>query len=152
MYIKKKAGITLLFTLLLWGAWRIRTAVDGFADRWLSHSSKAPFLICGCKGTNYPWHYQIFCSFFSSHSPYRGHHWLERRHKCAMRHSLKPLKQWLPSVKIAYFISNHISQFSSLILKLNFSISVVGLYWWLESYDHVFLCRDRCPRVHYLYY
>ena len=29
--------------LLLWGAWRIRTAVDGFADRWLSHSSKAPW-------------------------------------------------------------------------------------------------------------
>ena len=25
------------------GAWRIRTAVDGFADRWLSHSSKAPW-------------------------------------------------------------------------------------------------------------
>ena len=24
------------------GAWRIRTAVDGFADRRLSHSSKAP--------------------------------------------------------------------------------------------------------------
>ena len=24
------------------GAWRIRTAVDGFADRCLSHSSKAP--------------------------------------------------------------------------------------------------------------
>ena len=27
---------------LLRGAWRIRTAVDGFADRRLSHSSKAP--------------------------------------------------------------------------------------------------------------
>ena len=30
------------FRTFLWGAWRIRTAVDGFADRWLSHSSKAP--------------------------------------------------------------------------------------------------------------
>ena len=28
--------------VLLRGAWRIRTAVDGFADRRLSHSSKAP--------------------------------------------------------------------------------------------------------------
>ena len=25
------------------GSWRIRTAVHGFADRWLSHSSKEPF-------------------------------------------------------------------------------------------------------------
>ena len=38
-----------------WGSWRIRTAVHGFADRWLSHSSKEPyFLVCGCKGnTNF---------------------------------------------------------------------------------------------------
>ena len=31
------------------GAWRIRTAVHGFADRWLSHSSKAPFFLCDAK-------------------------------------------------------------------------------------------------------
>ena len=29
-------------TSFLWGSWRIRTAVHGFADRWLSHSSKEP--------------------------------------------------------------------------------------------------------------
>ena len=32
---------------LLRGAWRIRTAVDGFADRRLSHSSKAPLYFSG---------------------------------------------------------------------------------------------------------
>ena len=31
------------------GAWRIRTAVDGFADRRLSHSSKAPFRFASAK-------------------------------------------------------------------------------------------------------
>ena len=37
-----------------WGSWRIRTAVHGFADRWLSHSSKEPiFLVCGCKGSHF---------------------------------------------------------------------------------------------------
>ena len=46
------------------GAWRIRTAVDGFADRRLSHSSKAPFLKCGCKGKHNSRYCQIFCSVF----------------------------------------------------------------------------------------
>ncbi len=41
--------------VLFRGAWRIRTAVDGFADRWLSHSSKAPYSECGCKGTKKKW-------------------------------------------------------------------------------------------------
>ena len=49
---------------LFGGAWRIRTAVDGFADRRLSHSSKAPFLECGCKGNNIYRYCQIFCSVF----------------------------------------------------------------------------------------
>ena len=77
------------FRTFLWGAWRIRTAVDGFADRWLSHSSKAPskrvksdtsissferkatrpkgkapFLECGCKGSHYFLHCQMFSRFF----------------------------------------------------------------------------------------
>ena len=51
-------------TSFLRGSWRIRTAVHGFADRWLSHSSKEPifqfslhrlFLDCGCKGTTIFW-------------------------------------------------------------------------------------------------
>ena len=59
-----------------WGSWRIRTAVHGFADRWLSHSSKEPlFLVCGCKGstnfetTNYPQQFFFVLFFFTSHSP-----------------------------------------------------------------------------------
>ena len=58
-----------------WGSWRIRTAVHGFADRWLSHSSKEPlFLVCGCKGstnfetTNYPQQFFFVLFFFTSHS------------------------------------------------------------------------------------
>ena len=43
--IKKKAGKLSYSCFLRRGAWRIRTAVDGFADRRLSHSSKAP---CSC--------------------------------------------------------------------------------------------------------
>ena len=31
------------------GSWRIRTAVHGFADRWLSHSSNEPFCLSECK-------------------------------------------------------------------------------------------------------
>ncbi len=34
---------------LFGGAWRIRTAVDGFADRRLSHSSKAPCFFASAK-------------------------------------------------------------------------------------------------------
>ena len=30
------------FGVVTWGTWQIRTAVHGFADRWLSHSSKVP--------------------------------------------------------------------------------------------------------------
>ena len=58
-----------------WGSWRIRTAVHGFADRWLSHSSKEPiFLICGCKGStffgnsNYPQQFFFFSFFVALHS------------------------------------------------------------------------------------
>ena len=54
------------FRTLLWGAWRIRTAVDGFADRWLSHSSKAPFLVCGCKGSHFFLFGKIFLWFFTA--------------------------------------------------------------------------------------
>ena len=53
------------------GSWRIRTAVHGFADRWLSHSSKEPycyqslFLDCGCKGTTFFLICKYFAIFFS---------------------------------------------------------------------------------------
>ena len=57
------------------GSWRIRTAVHGFADRRLSHSSKEPFfLVCGCKGstnfetTNYPQQFFFVLFFFTPHS------------------------------------------------------------------------------------
>ena len=39
---KKEQPWKRLLLSILRGAWRIRTAVDGFADRRLSHSSKAP--------------------------------------------------------------------------------------------------------------
>ena len=57
------------------GSWRIRTAVHGFADRWLSHSSKEPLsLVCGCKGstnfeiTNYPQQFFFVLFLFTLHS------------------------------------------------------------------------------------
>lgn len=40
---QKNRNRSTIAILLCGGAWRIRTAVDGFADRWLSHSSKAPW-------------------------------------------------------------------------------------------------------------
>ena len=54
--------------LLLWGAWRIRTAVDGFADRWLSHSSKAPwhhFWFAVAKVQHFICFTKCFAHFFS---------------------------------------------------------------------------------------
>ena len=65
--ICKKEKQPTIVDCFLRGAWRIRTAVDGFADRWLSHSSKAPwlsFLICGCKGTILIRIYQNFYLLF----------------------------------------------------------------------------------------
>ncbi len=51
--------------LKLGGAWRIRTAVDGFADRRLSHSSKAPCLLFyECKDTTIYVTMQTFMYFF----------------------------------------------------------------------------------------
>ena len=57
-------------TSFLWGSWRIRTAVHGFADRWLSHSSKEPerFAIVVSRlrmqRYNYFLDYQILDRFF----------------------------------------------------------------------------------------
>ena len=39
---KRKTALEVFLTLFWWGLKRIRTAVDGFADRWLSHSPIRP--------------------------------------------------------------------------------------------------------------
>ena len=62
--------------MLCGGTWRIRTAVHGFADRWLSHSSKVPiffknafFLNCDAKVALFfelPNHFLLFILFFCS--------------------------------------------------------------------------------------
>ena len=70
---------------LKWGSWRIRTAVHGFADRWLSHSSKEPdllslaFLSNALQRYNYflnlqylcPKKLQFFSTFFSQRRLHR---------------------------------------------------------------------------------
>ena len=46
------------------GAWRIRTAVDGFADRRLRHSSKAPFRFASAKVGIFDLLPKVLLSFF----------------------------------------------------------------------------------------
>ena len=62
--VNKKRAV-LLRLLFLGGAWRIRTAVDGFADRRLSHSSKAP---CSLFASAKVWHFCESSKYFPKKS------------------------------------------------------------------------------------